>query len=309
MRIANALVDNPLDIGVVEMTLIGVQFVVEAEAARFAVVGADMPITINGRSAEHLRAHDLTRGDRVEIGRAKHGMRGYLACAGGFDVAAVLGSVSTHTRSRVGGLDGSPLEAGVTLPLRGGPSGSLKELNGHYLTMHDGSFRVVLGPQDDRFTDEGITTFLSSIYRLSHQSDRMGFQLEGTPVKHTEGFNIVSDGIANGSIQIPGHGRPIILLADRQTTGGYPKIATLISADLGRLAQLRPGDDVSFTAITAAEASVEAKNAAKRLDAALNAIRPAATGSPSLLSERLLTLNLIDGIASASDNPFDRLYG
>jgi 5-oxoprolinase (ATP-hydrolysing) subunit C len=303
MRIANALVGNPLDTAVVEMTLTGMQCTVETDTARLALAGADMPLTINGRRAEPLRAHQLTRGDRVAIGRATQGMRGYLALGGGFDVAPVLGSLSTHTRSRIGGFDGGPLRLGAKLALRGGVTGPLRRLDMRHAVLRQSPLRVVLGPQSDAFTEAGVATFLSAIYLLSNRADRTGYELEGERVEHAAGFNIVSDGIANGSIQIPGHGRPIILLADRYTTGGYPKIATVIGPDLGRLAQLRPGDTLNFAAVTAEEASEAVVNSAAQLRAALDAMEEVSLGAAAP-SERLLALNLISGVASAAHDPF-----
>ncbi|QIB33574.1 biotin-dependent carboxyltransferase family protein [Ancylobacter pratisalsi] len=301
MRIANALVGNAPDTAVVEMTMAGMRFTLHADQCRIALAGADMALTINDRPAEPLQAHELARGDRVAIGRARAGMRGYLAIAGGLDLPPVLGSLSTHTRSRLGGLDGGPLQAGARLPLRAAPPGPLLRLDRARLPSVSGPLRVVLGPQAEAFTDAGISTFLSARYVLSNRADRMGCQLEGAAVEHAAGFNIVSDGIANGSIQIPGHGRPIILLADRQTTGGYPKIATVIGPDLGRLAQLRPGDTLSFTAVSPEEAAAAAQQAATALRAAVQAMEPVVLGAAALSSERLLGLNLVGGVTSARD--------
>ncbi|GAB4067855.1 biotin-dependent carboxyltransferase family protein [Ancylobacter sonchi] len=304
MRLANAITGNPPDIGVIEMTMAGIGFTVAAEHCRVALAGAEMALTINGRPAEPFQAHDLTRGDKVAVGRAARGMRGYLAVAGGFDIAPVLGSLSTHTRSRIGGLDGGPLPAGAVLPLKGAAKGPLLRLDRRRLPGIEHRLRVVLGPQDDAFTAAGIDTFLSSTYRLSSRTDRMGCQLDGAEVEHAAGFNIVSDGIANGSIQVPGHGRPIILLADRQTTGGYPKIATVIGPDLAHLAQLRPGDQITFERVSAAEAAEAARAAAANLKGLIDALEPVVFGAAALSSERLLGLNLISGVACATQDPF-----
>ena len=140
--------------------------------------------------------------------------------------------------------------------------------------MTGGPIRVLLGPQDDAFTEAGIATFLGSDYTLSQKTDRMGCQLDGPAIEHRDGFNIVSDGIMNGSIQVPGNGRPIVLLADRQTTGGYPKIATVIGPDLHRLAQRRPGDTVRFQSVGEEEAAAIALEHAKAVRALLDAVRP-----------------------------------
>ena len=304
MRLANALVGNPRETAVVEMTMAGLQFTVAANRCRIALTGAEMGMSIDDKPAEIFQAHDLARGDTVVIGRARNGMRSYLAVAGGFDVAPILGSVSTHTRSRIGGIDGGPLQAGSVLPLNGGLAGPLLRLDRRRVPPFHGRLRVMLGPQSDAFTPAGIGTFLTATFHLSNRTDRMGCQLEGPGIEHAAGFNIVSDGIANGSIQVPGHGRPIILLADRQTTGGYPKIATVIGPDLGLLAQLRPGDEVSFEAVEPSEAAQVAKRFAAMLDDLVEAIEPVTFGAAALSSERLLGLNLISGVTSATQEPF-----
>jgi len=311
MRIANALVANAPGEGVIEMTLTGIRFRVGAGPCRIAVAGAGMTIVINGRVVDDLRAHDLTSGDEVAIGRAATGMRAYLAVAGGFDVAPVLGSVSTHSRSLIGGLDGGPLKAGAILPLRAGgqvPAGPPLRVDGALIPAPRRAIRVVLGPQDNAFSAAGIETFLNSAYRLSNRADRMGCQLEGPPIAHAGGFNIVSDAIANGSIQVPGHGLPVILLADRQTTGGYPKIATVIGPDLGHVAQLRPGDELTFEAVSVENAAQAARQWAEALDALVAAMEPVSNAPVRLTSRRLLTFNLTGGVvpapaASAENGP------
>lgn len=210
----------------------------------------------------------------------------------------MLGSVATHTRTRLGGLDGNPLAAGDLLPLAApAPRDRPLTLPPAHRPTFGGPIRVVLGPQADGFTDEGLRTFLSEPYTLTARADRMGCHLDGPPIAHADGFNIVSDGIVNGSIQVPGHGRPLILLADRHTTGGYPKIATVISADLGRLAQVRPGETIRFAAVAVAEAQAIARAARRSLDARLAALVPA--GGDALDSAFLLSCNLVGGVVSA----------
>ena len=157
----------------------------------------------------------------------------------------------------------------------------------------------MLGPQDDAFTAAGIATFLTSAYRVTQKTDRMGCQLDGPAIEHADGFNIVSDGIMNGSIQVPGQGRPIILLADRQTTGGYPKIATVIGPDLHRLAQRRPGEEIRFERVTVEEAEAIAARDRALLDAIPGRLRPAAGIMGDLTPERLLAANLVSGVVSA----------
>ena len=299
MQAANALVGNEAGVAVVEMTMLGLAASVEAGRCRLALAGADFALTINGRPAECWRAYELRRGDSVEIGGARTGMRGYLAIGGGVDIAPTLGSLSTHSRSQIGGLDGRALRPGDRLPLRAARSGPLLALGPAYRPTPDGPIRVVLGPQDDFFTPAGIGTFLSSDYRVTDKTDRMGCQLDGPAIEHAAGFNIVSDGIMNGSIQVPGNGRPLILLADRQTTGGYPKIATVIGPDLHCLAQRRPGDVLRFEQVSVEQAEQAAAAQRETLVAMLANMTEVTEPSADVSSEKLLALNLVSGVCSA----------
>lgn len=299
MQAANALVGNAPGEAVIEMTMLGLAATVTAGRCRLALAGADMPITINGRPAEAWQAHELNDGDRFEIGGAKTGMRAYLAIAGGLDVAPTLGSLSTHSRSGIGGLDGRALRAGDRLALKGAPAGPLLALPPEHRPLASGAIRVVLGPQHDYFTPAGVATFLACEYRVTDKTDRMGTQLDGPTIEHADGFNIVSDGIMNGSIQVPGNGRPLVLLADRQTTGGYPKIATVISPDLFRLGQRRPGDLIRFRQVTAEEAEAAAHAHRAMIVAMLDNMREALAPALQLSTERLLSLNLVSGVCSA----------
>ena len=159
-----------------------------------------------------------------------------------------------------------------------------------------GPIRVMLGPQDDYFTDEAIRTFLESEFTISSQADRVGFQLTGPRIEHSKGFNIVSDGIVDGHIQVPGNGQPIVLMRDRQTAGGYPKIATIISADLARFAQLRPGSGVRFRAVERDEAVAAARRLKEWMAALPAALEPLRF---DLTTEHLLSRNLVGGVIDA----------
>ena len=296
LRVANILVGNGEGEAAIEFTLAGGSYRVEADVCRVAVAGGDFPVSINDIPASSHACHTLGRGDRIAIGHATTGARGYLAVAGGFDLPEDLGSRSTHIRSALGGLNGEGLSAGARISLRApgaldGPDLSLP----FALWPHgEGSIRVVLGPQDYLFKQAGIETLLSSEYKVSPKSDRMGCRLDGPVVEHAGDFNIVSDGIARGSIQIVGDGQPIVLLADRQTTGGYAKIATIISADLPLFAQRRPGQSVRFEAISI----TEAENLRETMLDGLEHLRESmvATGSANRETEHLLRTNLIDGV-------------
>ncbi|WP_211107267.1 biotin-dependent carboxyltransferase family protein [Azospirillum thermophilum] len=223
---ANALVGNAPAEGAVEFTLLGDRLVVEAESCLVAVAG-DAVVTIDGQPAQPWRSHRLTRGQRLAVGALRSGVRGYLAAAGGFALRPVLGSVATHVRSRLGGLDGRPLGPGDRLPLRleQAPERIDAALDPAGLPRRGTELRVLPGPQDDAFTAAGLETFFGQPYRIGHEADRMGYRLDGPPIEHARGFNITSDGIPPGAVQVPGTGRPIVLLADRQTTGGYPRSA------------------------------------------------------------------------------------
>jgi biotin-dependent carboxylase-like uncharacterized protein len=297
MLIANALVRNAAETAVIETTLSGPSFIVEAKACRLALAGVDAPITVNGNPMPAFRAFDVERGDRVAIGAAPSGMRGYLAIAGGLALEPVLGSRSTHSRSRIGGLEGRKLVPKDELVLAGAiPSEPCLELVEADRPKPDGAIRVLLGPQDHAFTASGIETFLSRLYAVSGLSDRMGYQLDGAAIAHKAGFNIVSDGIMNGSIQVPGNGRPIILLADRQTTGGYPKIATVIEPDLWKIGQARPGAELRFIALSVEEAEAAAADHRRLIADLLGRIAPVRYETSQHSSERLLSVNLISGV-------------
>jgi len=258
--LANALVGNPLHEGALELTLTGGCYVVEDGSCRVALTG-DFACTVNGAPVPAWQAHDLASGDMLKIGTAQHGLRGYLAVAGGFHVRAQLGSVATLVRAGLGGFDGRSLAKADRLPLRlsAAPDTPRLRLPAHadpadFRWYWSGPIRVVPGPQT--VAAEAFTRFCQTTYRISSQADRMGYRLQGPPVVHGTASDIISEAIAPGSIQVPGDGQPIIALCDRQTTGGYLKIATVIRADLPRLGQMRPGVSLSFLpcAVETAEA-------------------------------------------------------
>ena len=253
--IANRLVGNADDAGALECTLTGPRFRVDARCA-IAVTGADVPVSVNGQGVETWRTLLLEAGDTVRIGAARSGLRSYVAFSGGLDVPLRLGSRATYLRGKLGGLEGRALRKGDRLALLAATLPPVHHLANDAVPVYgtEAVARIVLGPQGDRFTRAGIETFLSSPYPLLPQSDRMGARFAGARIEHVRGHDIVSDGIAAGSVQVPGDGQPIVLLADRQSTGGYTKIATVCSFDLGRIAQLRPGQVLRFTAVSLEEA-------------------------------------------------------
>lgn len=251
LAIANQLVGNDPAAEALEFTVSGGVYEVAADAIRIALAGADMPVAVAGTSFKAYRSHVLRRGDRIEIGPARSGLRAYLAVAGGIRVAPVLGSRSTHVRSGLGGIDGRPLRAGDAVPLSEADVGGVAlQLRPDREPYFGGVVHIVPGPQDDAFHPEAMRILTEGRYRMSSWSDRMAALLDGPSLPFRDGFNIVSDGVAMGSIQVPGHGRPLVLLSDRQTTGGYPKIATVTTPDIGRFAQRRPNERVVFAVIS-----------------------------------------------------------
>ena len=259
-RLANALVGNAQDAPAVEMLLQGATFRVLADSVRVATVGGTASIELRSGAARRIvggQSVRLTRGDVFRIGAFGDALCAYLAVERGFDVPRVLGSASTYVRGAIGGLHGRRLMAGDRVPLasdavRPRAERTLARAAGPAL---DQPIRVVLGPQDDYFTGAAIETFLASTYTISAQSDRMGYRLEGPALAHAKGYNIVSDGIVSGSVQVPGSGQPIVLMLDNQTTGGYPKIATVISADIPVLGRRKPGRTIRFVAVDVREAA------------------------------------------------------
>lgn len=255
--IANALVGNPAGTGVLEFTLVGAQLRAGQGGCVVAVTG-DMEVFIDDQPVAPYQCHVLRSGAVLKIGRALSGARGYLAVGGGFAAQPVLGSVSTLMRGQLGGFAGRAIAKDDELPLAN-PSQFLplaaRAPAQRFLPQREyRPLRVVLGPQQGHFSEQQIARFLTESFQVSSQSDRMGYRMTGPAIEHLQGFNIVSDAISTGSVQIPGSGQPIIAMHDRQTTGGYPKIATVIRADLARLGQLKPGDQVSFAEVVVEEA-------------------------------------------------------
>jgi len=254
--IANRLVGNPDDAAGLECTVMGPRFTVEQVCA-IAVTGGDAAVTVNDATAPQWATLVLKPGDTVRVGSARHGVRLYVALSGGIDVPRVLGSRATYLRGRLGGLEGRALRRGDILRLapHTGPRRPRRLAAAEVPALEaEPEIRVVLGPQAERFTKDGLHAFLSSPYAMLPQSDRMGARLHGARVTHAKGHDIISDGIALGSVQVPGDGQPIVLLVDRQSTGGYTKVATVGSFDIGRVGQVKPGQRLRFRAVDVAEA-------------------------------------------------------
>ena len=299
-RLANRLVGNADNAPTLEILFHGPTLEVQADSVRVGIVGGEAEIELLGdrpRSLGGWRSVTLRRNQVFRVSRLGDVACCYLSAEGGFAVEPCLGSASTYARGGIGGFEGRALHAGDLLPLMCEHASETSELGlaEPPPTGLDQPIRLVLGPQQDYFTDAALSSLVTDAFTVSKHSDRMGMRLEGATLAHRDGYNIVSDGIATGAIQVPGSGQPILLLADHQTTGGYPKIATVISADIPVVGRRKPGDSIRFTAVEVEEAERlrrEAEAAFEGLVAGLAPIKPTGEPDPS----RLLEANLISGV-------------
>ncbi len=260
---ANTLVGNAPFAAAIEVGPFGASFTARDGAVRVALAGAPRNADIAGRAVAFDTSATLADGESLTLGFARGGAFSYLAIEGGVRGEPMFGSLSVNARAGLGSPYPRPLQAGDELPAAAASGAAERRIE--LPAIADGPIRVVLGPQDDEFGDEAKSLFLDSEWKISATSDRMGYRLEGPVIRHLHGHNIVSDGTVNGSIQVPGNGAPIVLMPDRGTSGGYPKIATVISADLGRFAQIPAGRGFRFKAVTMAQAQAELRNFAKLL--------------------------------------------
>ena len=259
MRVGNLLVDNLESEAVLELTLPGFKANILSDVV-VALTGADLGLHINGKTYGPWRSYRLGPGDILSLESLNSGCRSYLAVGGGLQVPEVLGSRSTNLGSGFGGLEGRSLRRGDILKADSPrhhlhAAGRKYDLNAVPAYSNDWEARVVMGPQNEHFPDESCDRFLNTVYKVSPQSDRTGIRLHGSPIAVREGQpeSIISEGIISGAIQIPGDGQPIIILGET-VSGGYRKIATVISADLHMLGQIMPGDQVRFSAVNLREA-------------------------------------------------------
>ncbi|MBQ8801205.1 MAG: biotin-dependent carboxyltransferase family protein [Clostridium sp.] len=251
--LANILVGNDEKEAVLECTMMGPQLQFD-KANCIAITGGDLMPTLDGKPIPNYTAVKVEAGQVLKFTMPKTGCRAFIAFAGGLDIPEVMGSRSTYMKAKIGGVEGRKLAKGDVIGFRA-PKAELKNMNfrsmaSEFVPRKEYTVRVVLGPQDDYFTDAGIETFLTQVYSVTAEFDRMGCRLEGAVIQHKDGGDIISDGIAFGAIQVPSSGQPIIMLGDRQTTGGYTKIANVISADFRILAQLKQGDKVRFEKVS-----------------------------------------------------------
>ncbi len=252
-KLANLLVGNDPGAACLEATIAGpgIGFTDETSVA---VTGADMGPHINGKSIPLNTAVSVKQGDKLGFTGLKKGCRSYIAFAGGIDVPPVMGSRSTYLRAGIGGLEGRALRDGDELPL-GEAKGKRRIMSIPENLIpeygHSQVIRVISGPEAHSFETEGLRSFLTAEYQVTAQSDRMGYRLSGEMIIHKEGkAGIISAGISAGTVQVPGNGQPIVLMADRQTSGGYARIANVITVDLTLLAQMKPGDTLRFKETT-----------------------------------------------------------
>ncbi len=258
LRMANILLGNEEGAAALEMTLVGpkLKFL---EDTVIALAGANLRPRLNGDPVSTWSGLRVRKGSLLSFDGPQTGVKCYLAAPGGIGTPVVMGSRSTYARGKLGGYEGRALKPGDILSSAADVAGrpiKATKLPQRLLPdkEHQHLLRVVMGPQADAFTAEGVSVFLSSDYTVSRQSDRMGYRLEGPVISHKAGADIISDGAPLGAVQVTGDGLPVVLMADRGATGGYAKIATVISVDVGKLAQSLPGDKVSFRAVTVEEA-------------------------------------------------------
>jgi biotin-dependent carboxylase-like uncharacterized protein len=305
LRLANALVGNPTGTPALEILLAGPELEVAADTVRVALAGAGASLVTGAASSPGVPAGNsvtLSRGDVLKVMVGAQAACCYLAVEGGFAVPPVLGSASTYVRAGIGGLEGRAFLCGDFLPLAIACATVRLELRlpSSLPPTGDQPIRVVLGPQKEYFTEAAVAALLGSEFRVSQSADRMGMRLDGPLLRQRGGWDIVSDAIATGAIQVPGSGQPIVLLADHQTTGGYPKIATVISADLPVVGRRRPGDLIRFAAVTVEAAEALCRAEERRFAELVAALEPVTEGGridlTSLYGENLVS-GVVNGVA------------
>jgi biotin-dependent carboxylase-like uncharacterized protein len=253
---ANCLVGNAPFAAAIEVGPFGAAFTARQGAVRVALAGA--PRSVDGRTVASDTSMTIADGGILTLGFARGGSFTYLAIEGGIEGEPMFGSLAVNARAGLGSPYPRPLQAGDELQTAAATGAAERRIE--LPPLAEGPIRVVMGPQDDEFGDDQKKLFSDSEWKISATSDRMGYRLEGPVIKHLHDHNIVSDGTVNGSIQVPGNGAPIVLMPDRGTSGGYPKIATVITADLGRFAQIPAGKGFRFKAVSMAEAQAAARN-------------------------------------------------
>ncbi len=251
LRMGNRLAGNAERVAALEMTLLGGTFVFP-ERSEIALTGADFNATLDGHSVEMWSSLEVRQGQTLRLGPTRAGARCYLCVRGGIDVKLFLGSASTHLLSGLGGFEGRALRKGDVLRI-GTVAGSFRTFRKRKVAARVVAqlqprkvLRVTAGPQSEWFSEEARKILYAGTYRVAEESNRMGLRLEGAAITSAAGGEMLSEGVCLGAVQITASGLPIILFVEQQTTGGYPKIANVISADLSSLGQLRPRDEIRF---------------------------------------------------------------
>jgi allophanate hydrolase len=302
LRLANALVGNCHGAAALEILFSGPTFEIVADRVRVALVGADAALRLHDdepRVVAAGRSVILAKGAVFQILVGRQSACSYLAVEGGIAAPLVLGSASTYVRAAIGGLGGRALQQNDLVPLALACAAERAEVRVPVPppATEQQPVRIVLGPQQEYFEEEAIAALLAAEFRISKDADRMGMRLEGPTLPLRRGWDIVSDAIATGSIQVPGSGQPIILLADHQTTGGYPKIATVISADLPVVGRRRPGDTLRFVSVEVAMAEEICREQERRFAELVAALETVPGEGPFDLAS-LYGANLISGVVS-----------
>jgi biotin-dependent carboxylase-like uncharacterized protein len=251
LEIANLLVGNERNEGAIEITSSGFKATFEGNA-NIAITGGDLGATLNDEEIESWQSFLVSSGNTIKFNRIKKGFRAYLSISGGISVEKVLKSKSTCLAGKFGGFGGRKLRSNDVLSC-GGVFNKVKPTKidvAHFQDYHRKRIRVILGPQKEYFSDGEIDEFFKASYILTINSDRMGYRLAGPELFKESSTELLSEGVATGSIQISGDGLPIVMMVDHQTTGGYPKIANVISIDLPTLAQFKAGDELSFEPVS-----------------------------------------------------------
>lgn len=302
-RTANLALGNDDRAAAVEIPAGGIEVMCQGAPLAVAFAGAAFEWRRNGQALPKPTRLRLQPGETLLARAGKDGTFAYLTVENGFDTPVVMGSRATHMRSAIGGIEGRMLMPSDVLPARGRSEAQTADsfeatIDAPWLLRDKQAIRVVLGPQDDYFAEESLDRFFSARFTITPTADRMAYRFDGPEIVHARGYDIVSDGIALGAIQIAGDKKPLVLMADRQPTGGYPKLGHVIRADIGRLAQMFPGETCQFSKVSIEEAR-----------AALFALEDEIAETPSRLrplrrdlsSSELLGTNLIDGFVNAND--------
>lgn len=298
-----ALGNDPDEAAALEVSLGGIELVCEGAPQWIAFCGGEFSWQRGTETCGAAARLQLMPGDIIRVRPGHFGAYGYLAAAGGFATPRVLGSRATHTRSMMGGIDGRALKADDILPCGSDQKDTAialfeARIEAPWLARDAAPIGVILGPQDDYFSRSSIEAFFAADFRLTIVADRMAYKFEGPEIAHAKGFNIITDGVALGAIQIAGDKQPLVLMADRAPTGGYPKIGHVARVDIGRLAQLRPGETCRFVEVNAdvaREALLAREDEIARTADHLRSL----TRLPS--TRDLLRLNLVGGVTRGDD--------